>query len=198
MIAPEMARADVASQIEQLACRYALAIDSRDLETVVELFSENADFCRHGAGARGCTSFFRELGSTFGLSVHSVSNHIIECKSETSASGIVYCRAERCEFGGTWVTHQLAYYDEYVLERGSWRFRSREIRYFFIENGTQPRIMNVDSRRTLPESWGTWDTFWSARAAYPGSQNADGSAPLDGAPHRAEPGMSPSSDQAKV
>jgi ketosteroid isomerase-like protein len=185
-----MAHPDEAAQIEQLVSRYALAVDSRDLATAVELFSQDATFPGHARGTEGAASFLRELWRTFGLSVHSMSNHIIEHRDPTSASGIVYCRAERRGLDGSWATHQLAYYDQYVFERDSWRFKSREIRYWFIDDGTQHRIVDVNHFQALPETWGTWDRFWANDACHAGSADTDAHATKAGGPPSDQPAMS--------
>src|SRR2546421_374171 len=86
-------KATPAAAIRQLAARYALAVDSRDLDALVELFVPDVDCGRWGTGRPALRSFFASVLERFHRSVHLVAGHVIDLRG-AEASGVVYCRAE--------------------------------------------------------------------------------------------------------
>jgi len=89
--------------IQQLAVRYALAVDSKDLEAI--------------------KAFYRDALSNFYRSAHLVFGHVIEFDDSDHAHGVVYCRAD--ERGRMWWVWLANYDDAYERENGAWRFRRR-------------------------------------------------------------------------
>ena len=158
-------RALAVAQIEQLVYRFALAIDSRDIAAAVDLISDQADFPGYGRGPECCEASLRDLWSTFGPSVHSMSNHRIDRIDDTRATGVVYCRADRRDLQrGSWATLQLAYYDQYVFERGAWRFAARQVAYWPSGDESARQHGDTDDAQRLPESFDTWSGFWQNEA----------------------------------
>jgi hypothetical protein len=150
-------------EIQQLAFRYALAVDSRDLEGVADLFSVTSDFSRWGPGREGCLRFFEGIWARFGRSIHSVTTHVIDAVDEESASGTVYCRAEQQQLGdGSWWIYQLAYFDRYICEDGTWRFLSRNSHFWYVDRAGDRRIGFPGRRQLIPEAWETWGPFWNS------------------------------------
>ena len=64
--------------IQQLPARYALAIDSRDLNTWVNLFVEDVDCGRYGKGREALLSFIDPTVRTFYRSHHQICGHVID------------------------------------------------------------------------------------------------------------------------
>jgi ketosteroid isomerase-like protein len=111
-------------QIRQLAHRYALAVDSRDLDALVSLYVPDV-----AVGARRGRQALRELFgdwlSRMGISVLGVTTHVIDFVDDEQASGWCYTHAQMQE-GERWVTQAVLYRDDYVRLDGSWYFaRSR-------------------------------------------------------------------------
>src|SRR5713101_814958 len=64
--------------IQQLAARYALAVDSRDLDTWVDLFVEDVDCGSYGQGREALKKFIDPAVRTFYRSLHQICGHVID------------------------------------------------------------------------------------------------------------------------
>ena len=162
MTNPDRGTAAFYAEVRQLAFRYALAVDSRDLEGVARLFSRDSDFSRWGEGSDGCMKFFRGIWENFGRSVHTVTNHVVDRIDDTHAAGTVYCRAEQQQHDNSWRTYQLAYLDQYVVEDGQWQFLSRKSCFWYVDVDGVRRIGHPERRPIVPDAWDTWHEFWQA------------------------------------
>jgi hypothetical protein len=136
-------------QIRQLAARYALALDSRNIDDVVALFVEDVRTADGGRGRQALTEWFDSVLRPFTTTFHLIGNHVIDLADADHATGIVYCRPEH-EVGDLWIVMPLQYWDRY--ER---------------RDGTFPGNPMLD-RADLPERWESWQRFW-----------ADGQPPTD-------------------
>lgn len=117
-------------EIRQLAERYAVAIDGRDLDALVELFVEDVDCGRHGSGRAALReSFVSQLRDT-GPTVMLVANHVIDFEGDQRARGVVYGIAELSRPEG-WVRQAIRYDDEYEQRRGRWLFVRRKHRLWY-------------------------------------------------------------------
>src|SRR5271155_601401 len=89
--------------IGQLAARYALALDARDLDTLVDLFVPDVRVGgpTEAVGRDALRAFFIANLSHFYRSMHLISGHVIEFDDADHAHGVVYCRAEH-EDSGKW------------------------------------------------------------------------------------------------
>src|SRR4029077_17787059 len=72
-------------QIRQLAERYALAVDGKDIDGVANLFAEQATFGRYGSGRAGARTFFDHVLREFHCSMHLVANHVIDFDDDEHA-----------------------------------------------------------------------------------------------------------------
>ncbi|GAF45547.1 nuclear transport factor 2 family protein [Rhodococcus wratislaviensis] len=161
MTNPHLDTAAFYAEVRQLAFRYALAVDSRDLVRVASLFSRESDFSRWGEGSEGCMAFFRGVWEKFGPSVHTVTNHVIDRIDDTHAVGTVYCRAEQQQHDKSWRTYQLAYFDRYTIEDGDWHFLSRKSYFWYVDIDGERHVGHPEPRPILPDAWGTWHEFWN-------------------------------------
>jgi hypothetical protein len=124
-------RLEAAESIRQLASRYGVLVDARDITALVKLYVKD---CPVGATAQGHgvlrRRFETALGATapFRTTIHFVGNHSIEFdpRDDSCASGVVYCRAEH-EFADEWVVATLQYWDEYRRCGNEWLFVSRHL-----------------------------------------------------------------------
>jgi ketosteroid isomerase-like protein len=153
--------------IRQLVARYALAVDARDLDTLVGLFVEEVRVGPTGIGRSALRdSFLASLGA-IGMTVLNVGTHVIDLVDADHATGTVYCKGEIRD-GPRWIHQAIAYEDRYQRVDGRWYFERRHHRLFYgAEVGTNPLglppadwpVRHVGSG-TIPEAWGTWQRFW--------------------------------------
>ena len=81
-------------EIRQLAYRYALAVDSRDIDLLVSLFVPDVKVGRLGEGRDALRRAFVESLSAIGVSILFVGNHVIDFPDADHATGVVYCRGQ--------------------------------------------------------------------------------------------------------
>src|ERR1700730_14758295 len=87
-------RIESLADIHQLPYRYALALDSRDMDALVDLFAPDVRVGRDESGRDALKRWFTKTMSRMKTSVHFVGNHIIDFDDADHAQGIVYCRDE--------------------------------------------------------------------------------------------------------
>jgi len=141
---PEIARLVAYEEIRQLAARYAVATDARDLDTLVSLFVEDVHVGRELRGREALKEFFTE-----------------------SLRGVVYCRAE-VQDGDRWIVQAIQYRDEYSRRAGHWYFvRRKHLLWYGRDVGTNPLGLRPanwpehhDGWGELPEASPTWAEFW--------------------------------------
>jgi len=161
-----IARLEALEAIRQLPCRYARAVDSRDIDGWLELFVEDVDCGRRGKGREALRSYIDPGVRTFYRSVHYVCGHVIDLVDADSATGSVYCRAEH-EAGDEWVVMAIIYYDTYARRDGRWYFVKRDERHWYsADTLARPKspfqLWARWAHRTphLPERFPTWTGFW--------------------------------------
>ena len=154
-------------EIRQLAYRYALAIDSRDLDTLVALFVPDVRVGREARGREVLRADFDRQLHAVGVTILHVTNHIIELTDEATARGAVYCRGE-IELDEQWIHQAILYEDDYARRDDTWLFvRRRHKLWYGVPSTANPRQQppadwprNQVGRGTLPEEWETWRDFW--------------------------------------
>ena len=169
-LAARIDRLESADEIRQLAHRYALAIDTRNLDDLVELFVDDVQVGRHGSGRAVLRAWFLDALSRIDASIHFVGNHVIDFEDSDHATGIVYCRDE-VERRVDWGNGYIQYWDQYERRNGRWHFVRRGFhRWFMVDALTRPRAgAGVDSDRLttgrLPDAWPSWARFWEEVAS---------------------------------
>ncbi|MCZ6823841.1 MAG: nuclear transport factor 2 family protein, partial [Deltaproteobacteria bacterium] len=81
-------------QIRQLAYRYALAVDSRDLDALVELFVDDVQVGGDRFGRDALREDFARQLREVGIMILFVGNHVIDLDDDDHAHGVVYCKGE--------------------------------------------------------------------------------------------------------
>ena len=160
--------------IRQLAHRYAVAVDGKDLEALAALFVPDVDNGRYGAGPEGVRRFFHQALRNFHCSMHLVGTQVIDFDDEDHAHGIVYCFAQHhVTEPEHWFDEALAYWDRYERVEGAWLFRRRRLRSWYRqlighpEQGTG-RVATVAPTSgpqrggRMPEAFPTFEAFWSS------------------------------------
>ena len=165
-------RVEAQLAIAQLPARYALAVDSRDLDALVQLFSADVDCGRWGRGRDALKAYYasKNVLTGFYRCVHLVCGQTIDLIDSEHAKGTVYCRAGH-EDKDHWVEMAICYFDTYVKSEGRWCFERREEKHWYSTDWEQrpqgPKFQNwpgkYDGPRfqpQLPHAWPTWQTYW--------------------------------------
>lgn len=175
-------RLESLDEIRQLAARYSLSLDTRDLDAHVNLFVDDIRVSREQVGRAHLKRWLDDtLRMQFTGTSHHIGNHIIEFEDADRAHGVVYSRNEHetpCADGSSeWVIMQMLYWDNYERRDGRWYFRRRLPCYWYATDINKPPV--GDNKMRWPdreayegayhELWPSWQEFW----AHP----PDGSAP---------------------
>lgn len=163
-------RLESRDEIRQLASKYALALDMRDMDAMVNLFP--ADVAA-GGGKVGRAALKAWLSETmrrqFTGTSHHVGTQIIEFTDADRAVGVVYSKNEH-ETGAEWIIMQMMYFDRYERIAGRWYFRRRQPLYWYATDLNKPPIGEKKMRWPGREPYDggfhqlfpSWAEFWSA------------------------------------
>jgi hypothetical protein len=182
-LAERVERIEARLAIQQLAIRYAMAVDARDMDAWVGCFRPDVDMGRHGSGREALRRYLDPMVRRFYRSVHQICGHRIELTAKDTATGAVYCRAEH-EVGDDWIVMAICYFDEYARVDGEWFFSRRRERHWYAADVTAaPQSKGFtgwagSGQPALPGEFASWARFWDGdpRAA------ALSTAPANGAP----------------
>jgi uncharacterized protein (TIGR02246 family) len=126
--------------IRQLAAKYSLALDMRDMDAMVNLFEENVRVGKDASGRQALRAYMDgTLRSPFTGTSHHIGGHIIEFDDPDHAHGICYSKNEH-ETGDEWVIMQMMYADNYVRADGRWYFARRLPLYWYATDLNKPPI----------------------------------------------------------
>ena len=126
--------------IRQLPAKYALALDMRDMDAMVNLFEENVRVGKDASGRQVLRAYMDgTLRSPFTGTSHHIGGHIIEFDDPDHAHGICYSKNEH-ETGDEWVIMQMMYADNYVRVDGRWYFARRLPLYWYATDLNKPPI----------------------------------------------------------
>jgi len=153
-------------QIRQLASRYAVALDARDLDTLVSLFVDDVRVGRDQVGHEALRASFTVQLKDLGVTILLVGNHVINVVDDDHATGIVSCRGE-IEMGEQWVVQAIQYHDDYERRDGDWLFLRRRHLLFYGADMLQRPIglpmahwpASATGKGELPEVLTTWQDF---------------------------------------
>lgn len=161
--------------IRDLALKYALYMDTRDVDAFAGLWAPAATAAEppelNGASfGDGIERFFRSATA----SILFVGNHLIEFDDADHARGHVYCWAQ-ADRGTFWMSQMVLYQDRYVRHEGEWLFESRRhLLWYGVPAPTHPReqppmdwphgdVRGSGSvgRGSLPEGFPSYRAFWN-------------------------------------
>ena len=168
-LAERVERIEAHLAIQQLAIRYAIAVDSRDIDAWVGCFRPDVNMGRHGSGREVLRRYIEPMVRRFYRSVHQICGHRIELTGRDQATGAVYCRAEH-EVGERWIVMAICYFDEYARVDGEWYFSRRRERHWYAADVTQrPQSVGFagwsgSAEPALPAEFGSWARFWDGDA----------------------------------
>jgi ketosteroid isomerase-like protein len=154
-------------EIRELAHRYAVATDARDLDALVALFVPDVRVGRDAEGRDALRADFDRQLRAIGVSILFVGNHVIDFESDDRARGVVYCIAQ-IQDGPRWIRQAIRYDDAYARREGRWLFvRRKHLLWYGVEEPRNPLDQapadwpkSHTGRGTLPESLETWRRFW--------------------------------------
>lgn len=167
--------------IRELSHRYALAIDSRDVDGLLDLFADEFELPDGRRGREALREWFTAILSSYTTSIHLVGNQVIDLDPDDPdrASGNVYCRCE-LEADPQWIVSCLLYRDEYTRVGAGWKLRRREMLGWYAvdaldrpsgpdkarwnptaEIALPPLPASPEEATGLPAAWPTWTAFWT-------------------------------------
>ena len=166
-------RLESLDEIRQLAARYSLSLDMRDLDAHVNLFAADIRVSRELSGRAALKRWLDDtLRQQFTGTSHHIGNHVIEFDDPDHAHGVVYSKNEHetpCENGKTeWVIMQMIYWDNYQRMDGRWLFRRRLPCYWYATDLNKPPVgenkMRWPDREPYEgayhELFPSWKEFW--------------------------------------
>jgi ketosteroid isomerase-like protein len=150
-------------EIRQLVNRYALAVNMRDLDALVELFVDDVDAGSGQTGRAALADLFRLRAGDAEVDILEVTTHVTDLIDADHATGTVY---SRCEMGapGRWARQSIAYEDSYERRAGRWYFVSRSHLLFYgLDVPERPLDQpparwphSPVGRGTIPYDWPSW------------------------------------------
>jgi len=172
-VADRLEQIEAQLAIQQLAARYAMAVDQRDLDAWVTLFVEDIDLRKFGIGREALRAWIDPVLRRFYRSMHRICGHVIDMVDRDHATGKVYCQAEH-EVGGKWVVMPICYSDKYERRDGVWFFAFRKEEHWYsadvLQRPGEPDLNGWPAEMpsmppSLPQSRSSWGKFWESSTA---------------------------------
>ncbi|PZQ46449.1 MAG: hypothetical protein DI556_20345 [Rhodovulum sulfidophilum] len=169
-LAARLDRIESRDEIRQLASKYALALDMRDMDAMANLFVPDVEVGKHGRGRQALRDWLADtMRRQFDGTSHHVGTQIVEFLDPNHAVGIVYSKNEH-ETGADWVIMQMMYHDSYQRVDGRWWFRRRRPLYWYATDLARPPIGGRKMRWPGREPYDggfhalfpSWEAFWAA------------------------------------
>jgi 3-phenylpropionate/cinnamic acid dioxygenase small subunit len=139
-----MADSDVL-ELNQLAYRYAAAVDERDVDTFLDVFAPDARLRSYHpdaaepfadlVGHEQLASVPQTMAAMFGRTAHQMTNHLVDIDGDR-ATGTILCTARHLSVDPddrTAMVVVLRYVDRYERRSGAWRIVDRQIRFLWTE-----------------------------------------------------------------
>lgn len=178
MTASDIERLLALQEIRQLADRYAVYLDARDLDALVELYVPDVRISDSLEGRDTLRQLFEGAMRAVGITFLHVGNHVIDLADDgQTATGIVYCRAEIQDGGpdsDRFIIQAIQYHDTYERRDGRWHFAANR-KHFLVygaDLGVNPLGLepaNWPESQTgmgsMPGDLATWQDFWKNPAS---------------------------------
>jgi hypothetical protein len=162
--------------IQQLAFRYAAAVDARDLDALVSLFTPDVRVGRNESGRAALRAWFDEILRGSRVTIHLVGNHVVDFDDRDHARGIVYCQDElEHPHSGSWQRGKLQYWDQYRRVGETWYFARRQFHRWYLVDALERPAHGAGVNTgfdplpagLLPDAYPSWSRFWTAHAEEP-------------------------------
>lgn len=179
-------RLEALDQIRQLAAKYALSLDMRDFDALVNLFVDDVGVPGKQRGRQALKRWYADTMRAVPGSFHGVNGHVIDIETPASGRGVVYSRND-LDLGDHWMHELMIYLDRYERRDGIWYFFRRTPLYWVH---TDPNVAPLgDAKLRRPgtdratrggyhDAFPSWEEFW-ADAGIGDIPVAD-AAPIDG------------------
>ncbi len=166
-LAARLDRVESEQAIRQLASRYAMAVDMRDIDAIVNLYVDDVKVTRETGGRAALKQSFDAVLRAFRASVHHIGGHVIDFDDADNAHGFVLCRCEH-EIGDKWVPVYLYYLDIYERRGGRWYFKRRNPSELYgadVLERPRPGVIAWPGAGERGSTWHahfpSWDEFWA-------------------------------------
>lgn len=128
-------RLEARIELSDLVAKYNVFVDDHDLESLADLYADDAVFDGHALGRSegrdAVMDYFRARYEDYGPSYHYTHTQTVDFRSADEASGLVTAHVELA-YRGIAMRGAYRYDDDYVRERGTWRFRQRKVNFYYI------------------------------------------------------------------
>ena len=161
-------------EIRQLANRYALAVNLRDFDSLVELFIDDVRVGPGRSGREALREVFLGHTTDSDVDILEVTTHVINLVDEDHATGTVY---SRCEMGSVdrWARQSIAYEDLYERRDGLWFFVYRNHLLFYgvdvperpLDQAPANWPASPVGRGSVPYDWPSWQSERQGRRSRP-------------------------------
>ena len=132
-----------ATVLNQLAYRYAAAVDACDVAAFLAVFtpdgrlrSYHPDAAEPFADLAGydlLATIPDTMRGMYRATAHMMTNHLVEASGD-GATGEVLCTARHLELdGASTINVVIRYVDRYARHQGAWRIADRQIRFLWSE-----------------------------------------------------------------
>lgn len=177
-----MSRLVAFEEIRQLAHRYAVYLDARDIDALVGLYVPDVRISSKLSGRDALAELLDGALRTVGVTFLNVGNHVIDLDGDVvgcdpnRATGIAYCKAEIQDGGldsDRWIHHAIQYHDTYECRDGRWYFGAnrKHLLVYGAEHGVNPLGLppanwpqNQTGMGSMPHDLETWRNFWGLDA----------------------------------
>jgi hypothetical protein len=159
-------------EIRQLASRYAVSLNHRDLDALADLFVPDVRIGRDLSGRAALRANMATQLADGHRTILQVTNHVIDVHDADHASGVVGTRGE-IERGDEWVIQVIEYHDTYERRDGRWLFvRRRHHLWYGADMLTRPNVLpdanwpqHQTGKGALPEMMPSWQAWTEERDA---------------------------------
>ena len=162
-------RLESLDQIRQLPAKYALSLDMRNFDALVNLFTDDYRVSKNESGRPALKRWYDSImrNKVIG-SAHGALSHIIDFESKDLATGLVYSRND-LETQNVWMIEFMAYLDRYERRDGIWYFQRRTPLYWYQCDINNPPVGGENKVRWEGQEWAegsfhaafpSWTEFW--------------------------------------
>jgi hypothetical protein len=165
-------RLEALDEIRQLASKYALSLDMRDFDALVNLFVDDVGVPGKQRGRQALKRWYADTMRSVPGSFHGINGHIIDIESDSIGRGVVYSRND-LDLGDAWMLELMIYLDEYERRDGRWYFRRRTPLYWVHTDPNTHPLGEAKLRRPgsdhaarggYHDAFPSWEDFWADAA----------------------------------
>ena len=171
-LARRLDRLEATEAIRQLAARYALALDSRDVQTLACLFVPDVQTGDGRVGREALAEWFDPILRPYATTFHLIGNHIIDFWSTTTTPPASSTADPEHEVGDLWVVMPMQYWDRYERRDGAVVVQESQAGRLLRRRhprapvaGARPLQLPGQSHarpsRACPRSGRAWREFWA-------------------------------------